>query len=343
MRGPANIATTTIAIIPIARKLLAAKTVRNELNPPDLVPSQTSRPAIHSDNPRWLGSLSQRVLFFVGWIVATCLLFMRQLVEFVNYSLSNDNASHLVLIPFISAWILYLERDRIFKLLASDGRAAALFLAAGTALALLALFAGPHWNALNQLSLYVLGLILLWVAGFAFFFGRPALQSAKFPVLFVLLTIPIPDFLLDKVIYLLQRGSAEIAAVLFDWSGVPVLREGFVFHLARVNIEVARECSGIRSSLALLILAILVAHFYLDTFWKQTILVIAGLFVMILKNGVRIVTLTLLASYVDPSFLYGRLHREGGVVFFLIGLLLLAPLVWLLQRTERNAPSAVDG
>ncbi len=105
----------------------------------------------------------------------------------------------------------------------------------------------------------------------------------------------------------------------------------------------ARECSGIRSSLALLILAILVAYFYLDTFWKQAVLVVAGLFVMILKNGVRIVTLTLLASYVDPNFLYGRLHRQGGVVFFLLGLLLLAPLVWLLHRGERKVPPQAAG
>lgn len=299
------------------------------------------QPAIPSRNSSSPGSLFRRVSFFAGWIVATCLLFLRPLIAFVTYSLSNDNASHLVLIPVITAWLLFLERDRIFRLVESDRRAASLFFAAGTAIALLARFAGPHWSALNQLSVYVLGLILLWVAGFAFFFGRTALQSAKFPLAFLLLTIPIPDFLLDKAIYLLQKGSAEIAAVLFDWSGVPVLRDGFVFHLARVNIEVAKECSGIRSSLALLILAILVAHFYLDTFWKQAILVIGGLFVMILKNGVRIVALTLLASYVDPGFLYGRLHREGGVVFFLLGLLLLAPLLWLLQRTERKTPSAI--
>jgi exosortase len=299
------------------------------------------QPAISSRVWPSQGSLSRRVLFFAGWVVATCLLFVRPLIAFVTYSLSNDNASHLVLIPVISAWLLYLERDRIFKLLAPAGRAASLFFGLGTALALLALLAGPGWSALNQLSLYVLGLILLWVTGFAFFFGRPALQSAKFPLAFLLLTIPIPDFLLDKAIYLLQKGSAEIAAVLFDWSGVPVLREGFVFHLAHVNIEVAKECSGIRSSLALLILAILVAHFYLDTFWKQAILVVAGLFVMILKNGARIVTLTLLASYVDPGFLYGRLHREGGVVFFLFGLLLLVPLLWFLRRTEHKTPSAI--
>jgi len=281
------------------------------------------------------------MLFYVGWLVATCLLFLHPLAAFVSYSLSNDNASHLVLIPVISAWILFLERGRIFKALSSDAVAASILLAAGAGLGLLAFSAGSHWSALNQLSAYILALILLWVAGFAFVFGRKALQSAKFPLVFLLLTIPIPDFLLDKSIYLLQKGSAEIAAVLFDWSGVPVLREGFVFHLAHVTIEVARECSGIRSSLALLILAILVAHFYLDTFWKQAMLVVAGLFVMILKNGVRIVTLTLLASYVDPGFLYGRLHREGGVVFFLLGLLLLAPLVWFLQRTEEKTPSAI--
>jgi exosortase len=181
---------------------------------------------------------------------------------------------------------------------------------------------------------------LLWVAGFAFFFGRASLLRARFPLTFLLFTIPIPDFLLDKTIYLLQKGTTEIAAVLFDWSGVPVLRDGFVFHLARVSIEVARECSGIRSSLALLILAILAAHFCLRAFWRQLVLVLAGLFVMILKNAVRIVTLTLLAVYVDPGFLYGKLHHEGGVVFFLLGLALMAPLLWWLERGEHKRPRA---
>jgi exosortase len=231
---------------------------------------------------------------------------------------------------------VFLERDRIFKALGSDVLVGSLLLAAAAAAALAAFSMGSRLSTLNQLSVYVFALLLVWAAGFAFFFGRQTMQRARFPLVFLLLTIPIPDFILDKLIYLLQKGSTEITAVLFDWSGVPVLRDGFVFHLAHVNIEVARECSGIRSSLALLILAILVAHFYLDTFWKQLVLVIAGLFVMILKNGVRIVTLTLLASYVDPGFLYGRLHHEGGVVFFVLALLLLAPLVWLLERSERK-------
>jgi exosortase len=305
--------------------------------------SSPTQPQATTASAAPLGSLSRRILFYSVWFIATCVLFFAPLSRFFHYALSNDNASHAVLIPAICIWIIFLERQRIFATLDSDGRSAKLFVAPGCVATATYFVYGPRLSELNQLSLCILALILLWIAGFAFFFGRSALQRARFPLTFLLFTIPIPDFLLDKTIYFLQKGTTEIAAVLFDWSSVPVLRDGFVFHLARVNIEVARECSGIRSSLALIILAILVAHFYLRTFWRQVVLVLAGLFVMILKNAIRIVTLTLLASYVDPGFLYGNLHREGGVVFFLIGLAILAPLLWWLEHSERKPPAAPAG
>ena len=53
-------------------------------------------------------------------------------------------------------------------------------------------------------------------------------------------------------------------------------------------------------------------------------------------NGIRIVTLSTLAIYADPSFLTGKLHNEGGFVFFLLALAILAPVLWLLQRSEAN-------
>jgi exosortase len=301
--------------------------------------SSSIPPQVAADaGPTLLGPLARRVFLCAAWFLLTCLLFFSPVSRVVHYALRNDDASHAILIPAICIWLLYLERGTIFAVLGSDGRAATVFFVAGLIVTACAFFSGLRISELNQFSLYVLALILLWIAGFAFFLGPTALRRARFPLTFLLLTVPIPDFLLDRSIYFLQKGTTEIAAVLFDWSGVPVLRDGFVFHLARVNIEVARECSGIRSSLALLILAILVAHFYLRTWWKKVLFMIAGLVVMVLKNGVRVVTLTLLASYVDPGFLYGRLHHEGGVVFFLLGLALLAPLLWLLKRSEPKSP-----
>ncbi len=161
------------------------------------------------------------------------------------------------------------------------------------------------------------------------------MKNASFSLLFLLLMVPLPDSLLNYAIYYLQEGSADIAGMIFDLARVPALRDGFIFRLAHLNIEVAKECSGIRSSIALLILALLVGHLFLQTLWKQALFVVLGLVMMIVKNGIRIATLTILAQYVDPGFLEGRLHHEGGVVFFLIGLLLLYPVFWLLQRSEK--------
>lgn len=281
---------------------------------------------------------TRRWLLFSLWLIGSVAVSWNAVQSLLRYSLGNDDASHILLIPLISAWLIYLDRKQIFKQLSYGVAVFAFPFIPGVAFLFLSSPTDPP-----SPSACALGLALLWAAGFALAFGGEALRTARFPLMFLLLFVPLPDALLNKVVYFLQKGSADLSALFFNLTPLPVLREGFVFHLPRFSIEVARECSGIRSSLALFILAVLVAHFCLNTFWKQALLVVAGLFMMIVKNGVRIVTLTLLASYVDPGFLYGRLHHEGGVVFFLLGLFLLAPLLWFLQRSERAVPSQAAG
>jgi exosortase len=203
----------------------------------------------------------------------------------------------------------------------------ALLLAAWSRHASTAEFFGP-------VTIGILAFILCVIAGFVFFFGRTGARNYSFALVFLLFAVPLPPMLLQKVIYWLQAGSAAVAEFFFELSGFPVMREGFIFRLPRISIEVAQECSGIRSSIALLILAVLVAHFSFRPLWKKLIFVAAGLLMMVIKNGIRIASLTLLANYVNPDFLYGKLHHRGGIVFFLIGLALLAPIYQLLRRGE---------
>jgi exosortase len=279
-------------------------------------------------------SISQRRwIYFGGWVLLCLLLYFRPITHLVQLAWSDDTASHILLIPFISAWLLYTERkpDSEDDVL-SFGPAAAFFLPSVGALALAASCASC--SAKNILFLYIVSLILLIIAGFILLLGVSRAKSSSFALAFLLFAVPIPDPILNRIIYWLQAGSAAIAEVLFNLSGAPVLREGFVFHLPKMSIEVAQECSGIRSSLALLILALLVAHFSFSAFWKKAVFICAGLAMMLVKNGIRIATLTLLANYVNPEFLYGRLHHQGGVVFFLIGLALLLPVFWYLRRGE---------
>jgi len=278
-------------------------------------------------------AISRRWLFFGCWFFLSCLVFAKVLAAFARVYLASDDSSYLLLIPAISAVVLYLDRRTVFQNLAYDKMLSGSLVVLSACVALTAHSAIIASTGL-QLSGYILSLVLLWVAGFAFLFGRIASKAAYFPLLFLFLMVPLPSSILDRIAYYLQVGSAWITGALFDLLGVPSLRDGLVFHLPRVSIEVAKECSGIRSSMVLLILALVIVHFCLKKFWTKVLFVAIGLFMMILKNGIRIATLTLLAIYVDPGFLYGRLHRQGGITFFLLALLLLLPVLRLLQRSE---------
>ena len=278
-------------------------------------------------------TFKERLLLFGGWILLSSLLFAKPLVALIQMAYVSGEVSYLMLIPFIGAWVLVVDHRKIFRDLSYDRTLGAGLFSCAVCVGLIAsLISGGSSNL--RLSSFILALVMIWMSGFLLLFGKAASKAASFPLLFLLLMVPLPQSLLNRTIYFLQTGSAWITGAFFDLFGVPALREGFVFHLPGVNIEVTQECSGIRSSMVLLILALIVAHFYLLTFWKKALFVIFGLFIMILKNGIRIATLTLLAMYVDPSFLTGRLHHQGGIVFFLVGLVLLLPVLWLLQRGE---------
>ena len=183
------------------------------------------------------------------------------------------------------------------------------------------------------LSLQTLSVVLVWVGGFLLCYGFPAFRAAAFPLLFLLLMVPLPQVVLDRMIHALQEGSTEIAYLIFRAVGTPVLRQGFLLSVPGVRIEVAQECSSIRSSIALFITCLLAANLYLEKAGKCGCCPFE-LSLSLLKNGIRIATLTLLSIYVDPSFLTGNLHRQGGFVFFFLALLILFPVFLWLQRSD---------
>ena len=150
--------------------------------------------------------------------------------------------------------------------------------------------------------------------------------------------VPLPVSWADPVVRFLQRGSAAFTNLFFRALGVSFVREGLVFHFSRISVEIAPQCSGIRSSLALLITGTLAAHLFLRSWWGRGLLLLAVVPLAMVKNAIRITTITLLAEYVDEGFITKSwLHHSGGFVFFGIALVLLAALLLLIGRVERTA------
>jgi exosortase len=176
--------------------------------------------------------------------------------------------------------------------------------------------------------------VVLWIGGFLLFFGSRSFLAALFPILFLGFMVPMPPTVIERAIQFLKRGSAEVVAILFGMTGTPYHRNGFVFGLPNFVIEIADECSGIRSSIALLLTGLLAGHMFLRTWWKKCLVALTIVPFAILKNGIRIVTLSLLAEHVDPGYLTGQLHHEGGIVFFVLTLTLMSPFFILLHRSD---------
>ena len=150
--------------------------------------------------------------------------------------------------------------------------------------------------------------------------------------------VPLPQSLLNPIVTLLQRGSAASAHLLFAAAGIPIEQSGMLVHIPGLTMEVAPECSSIRSSMMLLVTTTVLAHLLLRSFWRKVVVVAVAIPLSVAKNGLRIFVLGVLTTKVDPSFLTGRLHRQGGVIYFLIALLGIFLLLWILRRGENEKP-----
>jgi len=245
----------------------------------------------------------------------------------------HEHYSHIVAIPFMSAFLVYLERRKVFERVTWAPRAGVTVIAAGLAAAALASLAGAGQDTV--LTIAMLATVTACIGAFIVCYGTVAFRKAAYPLVLLVMMAPLPPAMLQAIVTFLQRWSAEATAVLFDLLGVSVYREGFLFALPGLTIEIAEECSGIRSTIALFIVGLIAGHLFLRRAWSRTALMTLVVPLAIVKNAVRIVVLSLLAIHVDPSFITGSVtHRYSGIPLFAVSFAIVGGIVWILQKSE---------
>ncbi len=109
-----------------------------------------------------------------------------------------------------------------------------------------------------------------------------------------------------------------------------------MFALPGVVLEVAQECSGIRSSWVLFITSLLASHLFLRGPWRRIVLVAFVIPLGIVRNGFRILVIGLMCVYIGPHMIDSVIHRHGGPLFFVLSLGPLFLLLWWLRRGEEQ-------
>jgi exosortase len=285
---------------------------------------------------------------FVSLFAFSLLFWWRSLASTLSLALGNDSYTHILLIPPLTGALIYMDsRYRNSKYV--DSRA--LWMGsrpwAGLALLALAFLIGcfERWKMVGapddvRLSVAMFALVTWWIASVVLCFGVRNFQRFLFPLCFLFLMVPLPGFVVNRMVEFLQTQSASAAYIMFRAIGVPTTRDGILLYIPDLTIEVASECSSIRSSLMLVVTTMICAHLFLRSWWRQVLLVLATIPLSVAKNGLRIVTIGELGTRVDPRFITGKFHHNGGILFFGISVVVMAGLLWFLYRTELRTPSA---
>jgi exosortase len=280
--------------------------------------------------------------FAAFWLLSIA-AFWGPLRQLALLALNDQEYTHILVIPCITAGLIFWARKSVFGTAAFHFRLGIPMAVVTAACAWPLSRVFPMTKEGYELSVAILAVLLVWGSGFLLCYGVSALRSARFPLLFLALMIPIPTAPMDKVIFALQTGSSELVFVLFKLFGVPFFRHGFTFELPGISIEVAKECSSIHSAWALFITGLLVGHFLLRSGAAKACLSLLTLPIAVLTNAMRIVIIWMLAVHVDVGFMYGDLHHRGGIAFSVISLSLLLFSLWILRKLEARGGSQGAG
>ncbi len=285
---------------------------------------------------RWkqrMTRLSRPQMSFVFLVAASLAFGWHPLLATFALALRNDQYTHILLILPVSLALIILDWPSLRGMFAPNVRAGSALLL----IAVLAAFATMRSGAPPpdvQLSTRIFALVLFWMGACVLCFGSRVARALVFPLVFLFWLVPFPSAVLTAVVTLLQQGSAVTAHWLFTAAGVPVSQDGVVLNIPGLTVEVSQECSSIRSSSMLLVTTMVLAQVLLRSPWRKALVIAIAVPLSVAKNGLRIFVISMLGTRVDPGYLTGRLHHQGGIIFFAVALGAVFGLIWLLKWGE---------
>jgi exosortase len=320
---------------PRARPFRSGHRLLKDAMPPSATPQHLWKPLVVA-----------AAVAFVYWGV---------LVRLAGFWWEDENYSHGLLIPFVIGYIIWTERGRLAQL---ADRPRVWWGGAAVALALLALWAG---TAGAELFVQRASLLLLAAGVVVYFWGFRLLRALAVPLFLLALAIPIPTIVFNKVAFPLQLFASRCAVWAMRAFDIPVLREGNVIELLPLGstttrkLEVVEACSGIRSLMTLVTLAVVFAYFTHPEdkdgdggrrarfgLLRALLIVLAAVPIAIITNAARVSGTGVLSHYYGTEVADGFFHTFSGWVVYVVAFLMLFAFGWLIDRFDpgRRGPGA---
>jgi len=274
--------------------------------------------------PGWQLSLLGVLVLWLYWTV---------LRHLAGQWWNNPNFSHGFFVPLFSAFVIWQDRYRLARIPLRPSWLGLPILAAAMCVLIVGQMGAELFLSRSSLLLVLAGLTILFL-GWSFF------RATFFPWAFLILMIPIPAIIFNQITFPLQLLASRVAAATLPLFGVPILREGNVINLPSMALEVAEACSGIRSLMSLVTLAIIYGFLMEKRVWVRCVLAVASVPIAVIANSVRIIGTGLLVQYWDPDKAEGYFHASWGWIIFVVSLLLLYALHRLIEIVSPQTEAA---
>jgi exosortase len=289
---------------------------------PDVVAreAELAVPQAHRSNASspyvWLPYASIAILLVV--------LYYRVAIKLVYDWYTIPDYSHGFLVPFFAAFLIWDKRKVLEATPIKQTWSGIVLVVFSIMVLILGVYGVELFTARISFIFLMTGLI-------ATFFGWAMVRELRFPLLVLLLAIPFPAILFNRITFPLQLLASRIASDILPVLGVPTLHEGNVIELPVMKLEVAEACSGIRSLMSLFTLAVFYGYFLEKTTKRRVILALASIPIAVTANVARIVGTGLCVQYWDPEKALGFFHEFSGWVMFVVSLACL----FLVHRAMR--------
>ncbi|MGA7292607.1 MAG: VPLPA-CTERM-specific exosortase XrtD [Terriglobales bacterium] len=277
--------------------------------------------------PNWQGAA---LLLLMAWLYASIL--GRLFLQWVGPS-RDPNFEHGIFVPLFALYILWQNRERLATISAAPSWTGLPLVVLSLLILTLGVLGAELFFSRVSLLILLAGLIILF-QGWTFF------RAVLFPWAFLFLMIPIPNLIINQITFPLQLLASRLATGLLQLVGVPVLREGNMIVLAAMPLEVAEACSGIRSLLTLVTLAIIYGYLMETRIWVRVALACLAVPIAVAANSFRIFGTGLLVQYWDPDKAEGFFHTFSGWLIFVVALLMLFAVHRLISVIWKPCPTA---
>jgi exosortase len=264
---------------------------------------------------------------FVGVMVCLGAVYWQILAALFEQWSKDPNYSHGFFVPVIAGWFAYRQWGAIRRTVVDPSLTGIAVMFGAMVLLVLGFLSTEYLTMRVSLVAMLAGLIL-------YLFGRSAFREMRLPVLYLLLMIPLPYILYDAAAFPLKLIVANASVNMLKLLGFSVVREGNIILFPSLILEVADACSGLRSLMTLVTLAVTCSFLMLRTPLMRVLLVVASVPIAVVTNMLRVIVTGILAETISPELAEGVFHEMAGLGVFIMALLLTGVLTLILRHLE---------